>query len=432
MELKRILGKDNRQAMEEVVRLYGPDALVVSGHKLNGKFELIVAVDIEADSNLIDVPDTELTMDAPKSPAHRVTETSFKKILHEREEPTLTEDSSTTYESVRAHEIVELFREEIQVLKREMQETRKASSWHMQVANPQSLTVWQKALMDHPMPSRLRTLLIDSLADLGDTDEAEAQLHAILNESLNTVTELPEDISGIHVFFGPSGSGKTTLIGKLARMAIDRVNPERVAIVSYADQKIGAWNQMQLMASQWGVNCYRANSPDMLKTVLREIADFDCVLIDTSGVNITQHHAEISQYAPEALMHLVVTTEISRSSIERLFSEDLSWDSVNMTKLDESNDAWILIDALLQRSDLQLWLQSTSDQINRPATLVNTAKWVADVIKTVTVVIPESEISSLDATDGRQETDSVSTLEFLTGIRAQRSDGPETTTEPVL
>ena len=66
--------------------------------------------------------------------------------------------------------------------------------------------------MDHPMPSRLRTLLIDSLADLGDTDEAEAQLHAILNESLNTVTELPEDISGIHVFFGPSGSGKTTLM----------------------------------------------------------------------------------------------------------------------------------------------------------------------------------------------------------------------------
>ena len=432
MELKRILGKDNRQAMEEVVRLYGPDALVVSGHKLNGKFELIVAVDIEADSDLIDVPDTELAMDAPKSPAHRATETSFKKVLHEREEPILTEDSSTTHDSVRAREIVELFREEIQVLKREMQETRKASSWHMQVANPQALTVWQKALMDHPMPSRLRTLLIDSLADLGDTDEAEAQLHAILNESLNTVTELPEDISGIHVFFGPSGAGKTTLIGKLARMAIDRVNPERVAIVSYADQKIGAWNQMQLMASQWGINCYRANSPDMLKTVLREIADFDCVLIDTSGVNITQHHAEISQYAPEALMHLVVTTEISRSSIERLLNEGLSWDSVNMTKLDESNDAWILIDALLQRSDLQLWLQSKSDQINRPAALINTAKWVADVIKTVTVVVPESEISSLDATDGRQETDSVSTLEFLTGIRAQRSEGPEITLEPVL
>ena len=215
-------------------------------------------------------------------------------------------------------------------------------------------------------------------------------------------------------------------------MVIDRVNPERVAVVSYSDQKIGAWNQIQLMASQWGVNCYRANSPDMLKTVLRELADFDCVLIDTSGVNITQHHAEISQYAPEALMHLVITTEISRSSIERLFNEGLSWDSVNITKLDESNDAWILIDALLQRTDLQLWLQSSSDLINRPAALVNTAKWVADVINTVTIAIPDSKIGSLDETDGRQETESVSTLEFLTGIRAQRSDGSDIMVEPAI
>ena len=103
-----------------------------------------------------------------------------------------------------------------------------------------------------------------------------------------------------------------------------------------------------------------------------------------------------------------------------------------MTKLDESNDAWILIDALLQRSDLQLWLQSSSGQINRPAALINTAKWLADVIKTVALAVPDSEIRSLDATDGRQETDSVSTLEFLTGIRAQRSDGSEAIVEPVL
>jgi hypothetical protein len=103
-----------------------------------------------------------------------------------------------------------------------------------------------------------------------------------------------------------------------------------------------------------------------------------------------------------------------------------------MTKLDESNDAWILIDALLQCSDLQLWLQSSSDRTNRPAALINTAKWVADVIKTVTLAVPDSEIRSLDAKDGRQQTESVSTLEFLTGIRAQRSDGSETRLEPVL
>jgi len=432
MELKRVLGKDNRHAMEEVVRLYGPDALVVSGHKVNGKFELIVAIDIEADAALIDVPDSELTVDEPKAPAAKIASSSFKKVLHGDDAEQLVEHEPSAHDSMRAKEIVDLFREEIQVLKREIQETRKASAWHMQMANPQTLTVWQKALMDHPMPSRLRTLLIDSLADIEKTDEAEAQLHAILNEGVSAATELPEDISGTHAFFGPSGSGKTTLIGKLARMATNRINPERVAVICYADQKIGAWNQMQLMASQWGVQCYRANSPDMLKTVLREVADFECILIDTSGVDIAKHHAEVSQYAPEALIHLVVATEISRSSVERLFNEGLAWDSVNVTKLDESNDAWVLLDAVLQHNDIQLWLQSSSSQLNRPVKLLNTAKWIASIIESVTLETREPQADQNAQSEGRQENESVSTLEFLTGLRTKRSGGSDTTQEPAF
>ena len=430
MELKRVLGKDNRQAMEEVVRLYGPDALVVSGHKVNGKFELIIAVDIEADPRLIDVPDSELAIDEPKAPIAKVADTSFKKVLHGEDEPSLIGSSTPSSESLRAKEIVELFREEIQVLKREIQETRKASAWHMQMANPQTLTVWQKALMDHSIPSRLRTLLIDSLADIEEPEQAEAELHAILNGGITSATELPEDISGVHAFFGPSGSGKTTLIGKLARMATDRFDPEKIAVVSYADQKIGAWNQMQVMASQSGIQCFRADSPDMLKTVLREVAHFDCILIDTSGVDITRHHAEVSQYAPDALIHLVVATEISRSSTERLFNEGLAWDSVNVTKLDESNDAWVLLDALMQHTETQIWLQSASSQLNRPVKLMNTAKWIASIISSLAAEITKPQTDHrMD--DGRQDNESVSTLEFLTGLRATSSGGLHTQLEPI-
>jgi len=431
MELKRVLGKDNRQAMEEVVRLYGPDALVVSSHKVNGKFELVIAVDIEADATLIDVPDSELAANTPAAPAAKVSDSSFRKILHSDDTQSRQENVSA-HGSMRAQEIVELFREEIQVLKREIQETRKASAWHMQMANPEKLTSVQQALMDHPMPSRLRTLLIDSIAGIELDDEAEALLQAILTEGLSTATEAPEDISGVHAFFGPSGSGKTTLIGKLARMATDRVNPEKVAIISYADQKIGAWNQMQLMASQLGVLCYRANSPETLKTILREATDFECVLIDTSGVDISKHHAEISQYAPEALIHLVVATEVSRSSGERLFNEGLTWDSVNITKLDESNDAWILIDTLLQHTDTQLWLQSASDRMNHSLKLLNTAKWITSIIQTAIVRTEEIQDDLNTENDGRHESESVSTLEFLAGIRATRSGGSETTKRPAL
>ena len=50
MELQRILAKDSRTAMDQVNNLYGKDALVVSNKRAKGKTELIVAIDLETDS----------------------------------------------------------------------------------------------------------------------------------------------------------------------------------------------------------------------------------------------------------------------------------------------------------------------------------------------------------------------------------------------
>lgn len=46
MELKRILARDNKQANEKAIALYGPDVLVISSCQVRGQTELIVAVDI--------------------------------------------------------------------------------------------------------------------------------------------------------------------------------------------------------------------------------------------------------------------------------------------------------------------------------------------------------------------------------------------------
>jgi Flagellar GTP-binding protein len=277
-------------------------------------------------------------------------------VLHDAPEETAS--LSAQHDALRASEIVALFKDELDVLKREIQETRKASAWHMQVTQPNHLSIWQRGLMDHPMPSRLRTLLIDALAGIDDDDEAEAHLHALLSEGLDQVTEAPEDITGVHAFFGPTGSGKTTVVGKLAKMAVERLGGDRIAIISFNDQKLGAWNQMQLMASQLGVACYRANSGDALQTVLREVADLGCVLIDTSGVDLTRQYETIETFAPEALTHLVVPSEIARATAHRVFESSMTWDSVNISKLDESTDNWVLLDALSSHDDRRVWLSS--------------------------------------------------------------------------
>ena len=46
MELKRVLAKDSRTAKDQVCAEFGEDALIVSNQRINGKTELIVAVDI--------------------------------------------------------------------------------------------------------------------------------------------------------------------------------------------------------------------------------------------------------------------------------------------------------------------------------------------------------------------------------------------------
>ncbi len=422
MELKRVLGKDNRQAMEQVVKLYGPDALVVSGHKIRDQFELVIAVDIEPDTALLNQPDDALLMEQIGSEvelAKPADSGQFRKVLHgdavEHAEQTNAQDA------LRANEIVALFKDELQTLKRELQETRKASAWQMQMSHPQGLNTWQQGIMDHAIPSRMKTLLVDTLHDVDDED-AEARLHALLHEGVEEITESPDELSGIHAFFGPTGAGKTTLIGKLARTASDHFGGDQVAIISFNDHKLGAWNQMQLMSSQLGVGCYRATSGEALQTILREVDCHACVLIDTSGVDIPSQFDTVRHNAPEALTHLIVSSEIARATANRLFQETLDWDSVNISKLDESTDSWVLLDALISHPDLRVWLDTNGAQLTHQARLMNTPKWLAEVISTIqrpTMDFPESEDPEIE---GRQTLDGVSTLDYLTRLRAHQSD----------
>jgi len=46
MELKRILARDTRSAMEQAIKTYGPDVLVISNHQVGGQTELVVAIEV--------------------------------------------------------------------------------------------------------------------------------------------------------------------------------------------------------------------------------------------------------------------------------------------------------------------------------------------------------------------------------------------------
>lgn len=91
MELKRILARDTRSATEQAMALYGPDVLIISNNRVSGQTELVVALDVLAESTTEalqdDLPSTPAVSPAPEkigemSKASPEVENAFGDHLH--------------------------------------------------------------------------------------------------------------------------------------------------------------------------------------------------------------------------------------------------------------------------------------------------------------------------------------------------------------
>ena len=413
MELKRVIGKDSKHAMELVRQEFGPDALVVSSHKVNRKFEMIVAVDITPDPSLIDQTDDLLV--EVKAQGEQKQTPRFSAVLHgeQNQEPAMTND--------RAQEIVNLFKTEMQLLKKELAQLRSASAW--QQHNTGTDNRLQTQVNQYQLPSTSKLLILDAINDITCPKEAESRIHDLFSSSLLVSDQTPENLSGVHAIFGLTGAGKTTMIGKLATQFVTASHRDSLTVISFADQKLGAWNQIQLICSALGIQCFRCADRQMLETIIRELPDDQCILIDTPGLHIDQTYQDIQSVVPDALMHLLVNAEISRSSCEKLLNHELGWDSVNIAEMSPQPDTWVLIDALSQQSQLHLWVKTTDGDLNQPVELIDAGRLLEGAIQRLSLTDSQDLNETVeDPESGRQIGEETTTLDYLAGLRADPND----------
>ena len=167
MELKRILARDTRSAMEQAIQTYGPDVLVISNHQIGAQTELVVAIEVpEADmpAALGNANTTSSVATSSPAPATVPAASSFRQTLdaasQTRSEPSLTisaepvslvaaapaavaapaasapamstaEQDARDY--LRSREIVDLVRDEIAALRREFRMRQQSSAWQSSV-----------------------------------------------------------------------------------------------------------------------------------------------------------------------------------------------------------------------------------------------------------------------------------------------------------
>ena len=350
MELKRILAKDSRRALEKVSDEYGNDALVISSAKVNGQTEVIVAIDLHSENSTDSVETTDSTK--------KETNQSFEKFLKQEIAadskngyiPKVSEDKlekkAGDIEYIRMREIVDLIKLELASIRKEFSLSKKLNLTDGNLPISNEVTPLVSFFEESGMPSSLKALLSRELIEEKSLRDAIKKTQDTLQNGLNKV-EIDWEQEKIHVLAGTSGCGKSLMAGKLAIKTASERSPEQVAIISYRDEKLGSWAQTQLIGAESGVSTYKADSFEVLKTLVEELGQNKTIIIDTPGVNIEEHLKEIKNLDRDALFHLVVPFDASESSINHAISKfEKSWYSVMISRSDEKVYPWPLISVL--------------------------------------------------------------------------------------
>jgi flagellar biosynthesis GTPase FlhF len=351
MELKRILAKDIRRATEKAVALYGKDVLFVSNAKVNGMTEVIVAVDVAPETLLetSDLGDAQRFEQVLKQSFKEVENGATASLAPEIIIPT-QKNAEDQRDYIRGREIVDMVRDELSAIRKEFKLAQRVASWQSESSTKSAVRPLVTALAEASIPVSLRTLLVDHISDMDNLHQATEALRAHLIESLGEHwAKLPQ--RGIHAIAGPSGSGKTMMVARLARAAAERNGPESVAVISYCDQRAGAWSQIQMLCAQSGIDCLRATDAETLKMLLSELGNRKLVLIDTPGVEVVAKIDQIAACAQDLACHLVLPADASGTTVRKyLVDTKINWHSLMVSRMDEATQPWALLQVLCEKS----------------------------------------------------------------------------------
>jgi flagellar biosynthesis protein FlhF len=372
MELQRILAKDSRSAMEQVHQKYGIDALVVSNKRANNKTELIIAIDLEDDSEVVleelqvkgepmlndkleQYPAFDQVMESKVFKTVPDDTTSIKPLVSfipscDVAEKSSTDAGSEAREYLHAREIVDLVKEELAVLRRELKLSGQMEAWGRNQFVSEPMKPLIKALDDSGMPLSLQAMVADIVNQSVTHNEALDGISTTLGQNIANVNILSE-MQGIHVITGSSGSGKTLMSARLANQKALEYGEHDIALISFKDTRFGAWSQVQLLGAQAGVDTFRVNSDDALEQLVAELSSRKLVLIDTPGVDVASTMNTLTALLPNAKYHLVVSADASEGGISKYIKmNNGAWTSIMLSRLANDIQPWPLINVLLKEN----------------------------------------------------------------------------------
>ncbi len=308
MKLKRFVAVDTRSAMQQIKATFGPDAVILSSHRVDEGVEIVAAIDF--DESILTTQSAVASAEPPSQSKPFSMQTPLDDM-----------------------------RQEIQTLRGMLEAQLRGT-----VGNNEPL----------------HTVLLQKLLYLGVSHTTAATWVRAVSPGLNQqrawqfiLDQITEKLpirdnrrieeGGVYAFVGPTGVGKTTTLAKIAARFTLRFGADKLGLVTMDTYRIAAQEQLVLYGKILGVKVCVAQDEVSLARVLRQLSDKKLILIDTAGMNPADERVvkqmEVLSTHMQSIAKVLVLPATSHyqvliDAIKRYQANQV--DQCILTKLDES------------------------------------------------------------------------------------------------
>jgi flagellar biosynthesis protein FlhF len=360
MNIKRFQAEDMRGAIRKVREAMGPDAVILSNHRVEGGVEIVAAMDY--DESLIGKAAAETkgkVAAASAEPRDKLRQAALDDIRYGRNVPTpelhFSADPGASFkaaEQAAARGQAQLWSGEPAL----MEMHNELKSLRGMLVSQLSELAWGQETRYHPLRARLLQRLLalglsSALArDLASRcDEAISFDHnwrkilGLLAHQLPVSDNPVIEQGGIVALVGATGVGKTTSIAKLAARYALLHGPQSVALITTDNFRVAAHEQLRSYARIMGVPMVVAADAAALQQALARLAGKGLVLIDTAGMSqrameLSQHLALLQSGGRAIQTYLTLATNSQRGVLNETVQayREIPLAGCILTKIDET------------------------------------------------------------------------------------------------
>jgi flagellar biosynthesis protein FlhF len=271
MKVRKFAAATSREALAQVKKELGADAVILSNRTSQGGVEILAL----AHKDVAGVVDAAPRREAVKPQAAPKPLKDFARKV----------DIAAPAALAVAAPDMKLF-EEMRAMRGLVERQLATLAWSEEARrNPLRAQVMRE-LIGAGFSAPLGRAVSAALPATHGAPQARAWLRQVLARNLKCANDTDNLVErgGTVALVGPTGVGKTTTVAKLAARCVVRFGAQRLALITTDSYRIGAQDQLRIYARILGVPVHAVQDAAGLEQALQSLGDRHLVLVDTVGM----------------------------------------------------------------------------------------------------------------------------------------------------